>query len=159
MAMAAADKKAKEWCKKIWSKGELNPWPPECGSGALPTELLPRLRSTALYFFFTHFSSLKSPLLLGNGSCSLCNKIIDIGYGEWDISHINIQSSLLDNALVHPDQRLVQIVPLRFQAKRIVLQLPKYKCMLTGRRASAGRKKRSTATPASDLSSDCSKTP
>jgi len=81
------------------------------------------------------------------------------GYGELDIRHINIQPSLLDNALVHPDQRLVEIVPLRLQTKRILLQLPKYSCILTGRRASAGRKKRSTATPASDPSSDCSKMP
>jgi hypothetical protein len=29
---------------------------------------LPRLRSTASYFFFTHFFSQNSPLLLGNGS-------------------------------------------------------------------------------------------
>ncbi len=40
---------------KIWSKGELNPWPPECGSGALPTELLPQLSLLPTSFFFTHF--------------------------------------------------------------------------------------------------------
>ena len=28
-------------CPSWWSRGELNPRPPECDSGALPTELLP----------------------------------------------------------------------------------------------------------------------
>ena len=46
--------------KKIWNRGESNPWPPECEPDALPTELLsPRYQFVGLLVQVLMFKSVK----------------------------------------------------------------------------------------------------